>query len=645
MSNLHKTISKTFIVALLLLLTQFSTQAQTTQPKWWFGLSAAANATFFDGTTQRLNSSLIVPTAFHKGKGIRPFGSFLIEYRPTAVWGMSLNLGYDGRGGQFDDVVAPCDCPATLKTNTSYLTIEPSLRLSPGGGNFYLFAGPRIGLNMQKDFNYTQLRQPNTDAEFSEMKKTIISGQVGMGYDIPVSSANSTTKFVISPFVSYHPYFGQDVRNIESWSMSTVRAGLAFKLGKGKRIVKEQVAAPMVVAPEVGFAVRAPKEIVVTRMVSETLPLLNYVFFDEGSTEVPSRYVLLSKTDAGAFKEVQLENAQSANSTQRSARQLNVYYNVLNILGDRLRSNPGASIVLSGASLRGPAEGKELAAAVKTYLTEVFGIQDSRITINGRKKPMIPSEQPGAQRELDLLRAGDRRVDIQSTSTELMSEVGGGMMKPVQINATQGDALDSHVVFNVAKADQVLKSYTIDLTDQNGQVQHYGPYTKNQESISGKTVLGNNASGDYKVVMLGTTKDGGSVRKESTVRLQTQSEQLESGMRYSILFNFNKTTTVATYQQFLTNVVVPLIADGSTVIIHGHTDIIGTEAYNSKLSQQRANEAQKIIANGLAKAGKTNVKFETRGFGEDTASSPFDNNRPEERFYNRTVIIDINSVK
>jgi outer membrane protein OmpA-like peptidoglycan-associated protein len=559
---------------------------------------------------------------------------------------MALNLGYDGRGGKFDDVVAPCDCPATLKTNTSYLTIEPSLRLSPGGGNFYLFAGPRIGLNLQKDFNYTQLRQPNTDAEFSEMKKTILSGQVGMGYDIPVSSANSTTKFVISPFVSYHPYFGQDVRNIESWSMSTVRVGLAFKLGKGKKIAKEQqVATPIVVTPEVGFAVRAPKAILITRTVSETLPLLNYVFFDEGSAEVPSRYVLLSKTDADAFKEIQLQNAQSDNSSQRSARQLNVYYNVLNILGDRLRSNPGASIVLSGASLKGAAEGKELATSVKTYLTEVFGIQDSRITVNGRRKPLIPSEQPGSTRELDLLRAGDRRVDIQSTSPELLSEVGGGMMKPVQINATQGDALDSHIVFNVAKADEVLTSYTIDLTDQNGQVQHYGPYTKNQESIAGKTVLGTNTTGDYKVVMLGTTKNGGTVRKESTVRLEAQNEQLETGLRYSILFNFNKATTVATYKEFLTNVVVPLIADGSTVIIHGHTDVIGTAEYNDVLSQKRADEAQKIIASGLAQSGKTNVKFETRGFGEAASSSPFDNNRPEERFYNRTVIIDINSVK
>jgi hypothetical protein len=35
------------------------------------------------------------------------------------------------------------------------------------------------------------------------------------------------------------------------------------------------------------------------------------------------------------------------------------------------------------------------------------------------------------------------------------------------------------------------------------------------------------------------------------------------------------------------------------------------------------------------------VRFETYGFGEDISMSPFENNLAEERFYNRTVIIDI----
>jgi len=43
--------------------------------------------------------------------------------------------------------------------------------------------------------------------------------------------------------------------------------------------------------------------------------------------------------------------------------------------------------------------------------------------------------------------------------------------------------------------------------------------------------------------------------------------------------------------------------------------------------------------------GRSDVKFDVKGFGEDQTSSTFDNKLPEERFYNRTVIIDIISTK
>ena len=59
------------------------------------------------------------------------------------------------------------------------------------------------------------------------------------------------------------------------------------------------------------------------------------------------------------------------------------------------------------------------------------------------------------------------------------------------------------------------------------------------------------------------------------------------------------------------------------------------------MSLARANDVKKIIENSLSKSGRTDVKFEVNGFGEDEKLSPFDNGFPEERFYNRTVIIDI----
>ncbi|MEO7530827.1 MAG: hypothetical protein ABIS69_05430, partial [Sediminibacterium sp.] len=44
---------------------------QRVRPNWWFGVSGAANFNTFRGTTQVLNNSLTIPTAFHKGQGIK----------------------------------------------------------------------------------------------------------------------------------------------------------------------------------------------------------------------------------------------------------------------------------------------------------------------------------------------------------------------------------------------------------------------------------------------------------------------------------------------------------------------------------------------------------------------------------------------
>jgi outer membrane protein OmpA-like peptidoglycan-associated protein len=118
-------------------------------------------------------------------------------------------------------------------------------------------------------------------------------------------------------------------------------------------------------------------------------------------------------------------------------------------------------------------------------------------------------------------------------------------------------------------------------------------------------------------------------------------EQLKEAVRYSILFDFDRSQTVDSYEAFLTGTVTPLIPNNGTVLIHGHTDIVGDEEYNDSLSNRRAQDAQTIIERAIASSGKHGITFETFGMGENLQYAPFDNYFPEERFYNRTVIIDI----
>jgi outer membrane protein OmpA-like peptidoglycan-associated protein len=640
------------LAAMAFILPVNAQEAQYTKPSLWIGAAVGANFNYYQGTTQQLNMDLTVPAAFRHGKGTGLYLAPLIEFhRPETRFGVMLQVGYDSRKGSFNDILTPCDCPAELSTELAYITVEPSLRFAPFRSNFYLFGGPRLALNLNKSFTYQQRTNPAypeqqeapaEKGDFDNMHKMLISMQIGAGYDIPVSEQYRKTQVVISPFISLHPGLGQSPRSTETWTLTTLRAGAAIKFGRGSKV---EAAKAVIPDAEVEFTVHSPKNIPIERRVRETFPLRNYVFFNIGSTEIPDRYVLLKKDQVKDFKEDQLEVFAPKQLTGRSARGMVVYYNILNILGDRMGKNPDATITLVGSSEKGPEDAKILAQTIKEYLIDVFGIQASRIATQGRDKPKIPSEQVDAKLELKLLREGDRRVSIESASPALLMEFQSGPdapLKPVEFTAVQVAPLDSYVSFNVAGAKEAFTSWSLEITDEKGKAQYFGPYTQEHVSIPGKSILGARAKGDFTVAMVGQTKSGKTVRKETSVTMVLWTpDKNEQGMRFSVIFEFNKSTAIAIYEKYLSEIVTPKIPRDGTVIIHGHTDIIGEAENNFELSLERAHAVKRIIEKSLASTGRTDVTFQVYGFGENESLSPFENRYPEERFYNRTVVIDI----
>lgn len=519
------------LIAILLMGIQMTVQAQEeakfTRPSWWFGAAAGANFNFYRGSTQTLNRATVLPVVFQDGDGVGVFAAGLLEYhRPETMLGFMLMAGYDSREGSFDQEIGACGCVLDLYANLAYFTVEPSIRFAPFKSNLYLFGGPRFAFNVSNKFVFEQDQFPNNNVsvDFGDVDYSIISMQVGIGYDIPISSQNRKTQFVISPFVSFHPYFGQDPRTVETWNVTTLRTGVALKFGVGKKsntivVVDEP---QKNVGDMFNFSVNAPKNIPAERTVLETFPVLNYVFFDLGSTEIPNRYVLLEKSQVQEFKEENVALFTPANLSGRAKRQMVVYYNMLNILGDRMVKNPSSTIKLVGSSEKDPADARILSESVKTYLETVWAIDGSRITTEGRDKPKIPSEQKGATNDLVLLREGDRRVSIESNSPELLMEFQSGPdapLKPIQIVDVQEAPIDSYVTFNNDGASEVFTSWSIETKDEQGKVQYFGPYTQDVVAVPGKSILGTRPEGKFNVKMTGTTKDGVKVVKEAKANM------------------------------------------------------------------------------------------------------------------------------
>lgn len=101
------------------------------------------------------------------------------------------------------------------------------------------------------------------------------------------------------------------------------------------------------------------------------------------------------------------------------------------------------------------------------------------------------------------------------------------------------------------------------------------------------------------------------------------------------LFDFDKATIKQQYYSMLDNVVTVLNDNPSLKLeIQGHTDSIGTDAYNMGLSKRRA-EAVKTY---LTKKGVAAKRVTSKGFGE---SKPKDTNTTKEgRSKNRRVELD-----
>ena len=405
----------------------------------------------------------------------------------------------------------------------------------------------------------------------------------------------------------------------------------------------DDIYAVAIADPDVIFSIYAPMNIPVQRSVRETFPLRNYIFFNKNETTIPDRYVLLTKNEVAKFSEEQLSVFSYKELANRSKRQLVVYYNVLNILGDRMKKNPSSTITLVGSSENGPEEGRLMATSVKDYLTTNFEITSQRIFLEGRKKPKIPSEQPGGQLELDLLHEGDRRVSVESNFPVILKEFELRTENLVPAKRTNDTSISSSILFAVTGAKDLFTSWSLAIKDSVRDIQIFGPYTEDQISISKNLIVDPILNeGSYLVTMIGQTKYGRTIKKEAPLHVvKSRSQAIEEMMRFSIIFEFDDPESILIYKKYLSEIVIPKIPINGTVILSGYTDIIGDKEHNYQLSFQRMKTVRTIIANCLQKLDRQDVVFEEHWYGEDEVASPFANRFPEERFYNRTVIIDI----
>ncbi len=367
----------------------------------------------------------------------------------------------------------------------------------------------------------------------------------------------------------------------------------------------------------------------------DSSPMLGHIYFAKSSGEIQPRYVRFSGPgDTAGFDE------------QTFSGTLEKYYQDLNVVGKRLSVRPEATITLVGCNDNtGKEKGnKKLSAqraeAVRDYLNRVWNIAPERMLIQVRNLPAKPSTIRFKEGQEE-----NRRVEMLSTDPAILAPIRSTYL------TTRIDASTLTVRPDVVAPNGIV-SWKLTAANSTGVLAGLSGNGSPAKEIIVPLVSGDlktlAAGGDITVRMelqdsrgqsLVLTPDPVKVMFIQTSQRLAQKQELRVQEKYAlILFDFDKDTIEALNREIVTRIVERIKSlPKASVAIVGHTDNIGKEAYNLKLSERRALEVYKMLAAAYGEAPGDRVRYS--GVGPN--SPLFDNLSPEARSFNRTVTITL----
>ncbi len=356
-------------------------------------------------------------------------------------------------------------------------------------------------------------------------------------------------------------------------------------------------------------------------------PLLNYIFFDENSSSLPSRYKLLDQQGVESFSE------EKVNSSNR----LTTYYHILNIVGKRMRQNPTATITLIGCNADFGVEkgnlnlSKQRALAVKDYLMQHWSLSDSRIKIESRNLP-----EKAALSQTDEGYQENRRVEIIATipaiTFPIITHDTLRRANPPSVRFRSQVFHDNPITQWSLTAEQegtILKRFagigevpaTLDWNIDREEGTHPRSEAGLHYSLNCTDSEAKTAASGYVIPVEQITIHRKRIERRGDKEIN----------RYSLILFEVRSTEINTINKPIISLIKANIAANSMVKIAGYTDRLGDERANQTLAEGRA----KTTAVAL---GITGTASEITSQGNAETYNPV---LPEGRLYTRTVDVVI----
>jgi outer membrane protein OmpA-like peptidoglycan-associated protein len=371
----------------------------------------------------------------------------------------------------------------------------------------------------------------------------------------------------------------------------------------------------------------------------EETPLLNKIFFAKNSPSIPKRY---------KYRTI---NSTAATATKSHLKTtIEIYYDLLNIIGQRMNENQNYTLKLVGCNDNNTAEEKDnldlskaRAENVRQYLNNNWGIDSNRMVVEARGLPENPS-----LKETEYLKMEEnRRVEIYSNDNSLFNPVVSenklisSDFERLQINAKvlSNEGIKRYIVIQKLN-NKVIREVSVEDPDRIN-----GTYNLTEHLPIDIKDIKDDA--EMQITLVVTTNSGNTktnhcsfpITYSDNIFTATSSQssidnlsQTNMDKNYLALFGLDD-ANISTDCLKIIDDVKKSVTDKSDIYIVGYSDINGSEAHNSRLAFRRADNIRNAInLSDIIVEHSTNIRL-------------FDNAMPEGRFYSRAVEITVSSAK
>lgn len=347
-------------------------------------------------------------------------------------------------------------------------------------------------------------------------------------------------------------------------------------------------------------------------------PMLPYIFHEEGVAAPASRYDF-TQSDTNGF---------NLDTLARTAGILDIHYQSLNVIGERMRRHPEATLTVVGNGAGAGSEVDNIALATaraawsRDYLTKAWGIDAKRITTTAHSVPDQPSNMktPAGWQE-------NRRTEFYSSTPEIL--------EPFLIEDTVLSSNLALVKVNPPKALEGIDvaSWTVDIVQGSTLLDSFtGNGSVPSEGVTWNLIDHRklNVVDGIPVIMRlhVTTGDGRDLEAEKSIPTSVDFRLRDRLEQYNlVVFGYNSADLTEDHLR-ITNRVKHMLGSNVEIKIVGYADKTGNADYNRRLSARRAGAVASAI--DVPKSMSGGVGF---------SDLLFDNTTPEGRFFCRTVRI------